>query len=139
MRQKLYIESTVWYQMVNYASSGFKDRSEEMFELIKKKEYEIYISNIVLEEIALNSRKYRDKLLDLIKKFKPIVIFQDTDIEILAHAYTENAFSKKRKADVICDSFHAAIATAANIPYMVSYNYRNFLNTSIQEHIKCAQ
>ncbi len=136
MRQKLYIESTVWYQMVNYVSSGFKERTEEMFELIKENKYEIYISNIVLEEISLNNKKYREKLYSLIKKYKPLVIFENKDIELLAHAYTENAFSEKKKVDVICDAFHAAIATVANITYMVSYNYRNLLNIGIQEHMK---
>ncbi len=136
MRQKLYVESTVWYQMVNYASSGFKERTEEMFDLIKQDKFEIYISNIVLEEIARNGKKYRDKLFNLIKKYKPLVIFENKDIEILAHAYTENAFTDRNKCDVICDAFHAAIATAANITYMVSYNYRNLLNIGIQEHIK---
>lgn len=136
MRQKLYIESTVWYQLVNYASSGFKDRAEEMFNLIGKDNYEVYISNIVLEEIALNSSKYRERLFSLIKKYKPIVIFQDQDIELLAHAYTEHAFKGIHKQDVICDAFHAAIATAANINYMVSYNYRYLLNIGIQEHMK---
>jgi CRISPR/Cas system endoribonuclease Cas6 (RAMP superfamily) len=37
---------------------------------------------------------------------------------------------------VICDAFHAAIATVANINYMVSYNYRYLLNIGIQEHMK---
>jgi predicted nucleic acid-binding protein len=136
MRQKLYIESTVWYQLVNYASSGFKERAEEMFNLIGKGNYEIYISNIVLEEIALNNRKYRERLFSLIKKYKPVVVFQDQDIELLAHAYTEHAFKGIHKQDVICDAFHAAIATAANINYMVSYNYRYLLNIGIQEHMK---
>ncbi len=136
MRQKMYVESTVWYQLVNYASSGFKDRAEEMFNLIGKGNYEIYISNIVLEEIALNSKKYKDRLFSLIKKYKPVVIFHDNDIELLAHAYTENAFKGINKQDVICDAFHAAIATAANINYMVSYNYRYLLNIGMQEHMK---
>jgi predicted nucleic acid-binding protein len=122
--------------MVNFEGSGFKDRAEEMFDLVQKDKYEIYISNIVLEEIALNSKKYQEKLNKLIKKFKPIVLFQNRDIEILAHAYTENAFKERKKYDVICDSFHAAIAIAANINYMVSYNYRNLLNITIQEHLK---
>jgi predicted nucleic acid-binding protein len=136
MRQKLYVESTVWYQLVNYASSGFKDRAEEMFYLIEKGNYEIYISNIVLEEIALNNRKYRERLFSLIKKYKPVVIFQDKDIELLADAYTEHAFKGIHKQDILCDAFHAAIATAANINYMVSYNYRYLLNIGIQEHMK---
>lgn len=121
--------------MVNYSSSEFKERAQQLFDLIGQKKYEIYISNIVLEEIGHNTRIYRNKLEELIKRYKPVVIFQNDETELLAGAYTENAYKSKKVSECLCDAFHAAIATAANISYMVSYNYRNLLNINVLEHI----
>jgi predicted nucleic acid-binding protein len=121
--------------MVNYSASEFKERTTQLFNLIDQKKYEIYISNIVLEEIALNGSRYRHRLEDLIKKHRPLVLFQNEETELLASAYMENVYHDKNKKDVACDALHAAIATISNISYMVSYNFRHLMNVSILEHI----
>jgi predicted nucleic acid-binding protein len=135
LKQKIYIESTVWYQLVNYSSSEFKERAAQLFMLIDQDKYEIYISNIVLEEIALNGARYRKRLEEIISKYKPLVLFQNEDTELLASAYMENAYKTREPTSVVCDALHAAIATVSNISYMVSYNYRHLLNIEVLEHI----
>ncbi len=135
IRQKIYIESTVWYQMVNYASSEFKSMARQLFGLIEENHYDIYISNIVLEEIYLNDRKYRRKLLDLIARYKPLLLVQNSEADDVAAAYIENAFKQRKREGVLVDSYHAAIATVANISYIVSYNYRNLLKVQTLAHM----
>lgn len=135
MKQRLYIESTVWYQMVNYSSSEYKKRAEQLFKLIEEKKYDIYISNIVLEEIGKNSDRYRGRLEELLEQYKPTVIIENIDTEMIAHTYLEHAYKSFDRKDVICDAYHAALATTANISYMVSYNYKHFLNISILDHL----
>ncbi len=130
MHKKIYIESTVWYQMVNYKTSEFKERALQLFDLINRESYDIYISNVVLEEIALNTKRYRNKLEELIKKFKPIVIVQNEEAKNIAEAYLENTYRKKKRNESIIDALHAAIATASNISYIVSFNYVNLLNVN---------
>jgi predicted nucleic acid-binding protein len=134
MRQKIYVESTVWYQMVNYSDSEFKDTAKQLLSLIEEARYETYISNAVLEEISLNSSKYRKKLEELIKRCKPLVLVQNADSEDIAAAYVENAFRHRDRAEVLADAHHAAIATVANISYVASYNYRNLLSVRTLEH-----
>ncbi|MFP4416264.1 MAG: hypothetical protein ACOC4C_03590 [Fibrobacterota bacterium] len=135
IRQKVYIESTVWYQMVNYSSSEFQAMARQLFRLIEEDHYDIYISNIVLEEMYLNDRKYRKKLLDLIAKYKPLLLVQNSEADDIAAAYIENAYKDRKREEVLVDSYHAAIATTANISYVVSYNYRNLLNVQTLAHI----
>ncbi len=135
MRQRIYIESTVWYQMVNYADSEFKEMARQLFSLIKEERYETYISNAVLEEISCNSKKYRKRLEELIGKYKPVVLVQNADVDDIAAAYVENAFRHRRRDEVLADAYHAAIATVANISYIASYNYRNLLSVRTLEHM----
>jgi predicted nucleic acid-binding protein len=134
IRQKIYIESTVWYQMVNYAGSEFKETARQLFELVDQERYEVFISDIVLEEIACNSGKYRKKLEQLIGKYKPKVLLQNASSDDIAQAYAENAFLKRDRAEIIVDACHAAIATIANISYMASYSYRTLLNVQNLAH-----
>lgn len=135
MTSKVYIESTVWYQMVNYSDSGFKDRAQQLFDLLSEKEFSVFISNIVLEEISFNGKKYRKRLEELLKKYKPKIILQSQETDDIAMAYIENAYRGRPRSSVIVDAFHAAIATTANITYMASFNYRNLLNVKVTEHM----
>ncbi|MBD3241572.1 MAG: PIN domain-containing protein [Chitinivibrionales bacterium] len=135
LSQRIYLESTVWYQMANYASSEFKNRAEELFGLIEEERYTVYVSNVVLEEIAHDAPKYRERVEELMRKYKPLVIMQHPDADDVAMAYMENAFARRKDHHCIVDAFHAAVAVTSNITYMATYNYRNLLNVRILEHI----
>jgi predicted nucleic acid-binding protein len=135
MRQRIYIETTVWYQMVNYSTSEFKENSQRLLQLVKEEHYELYISNVVLEEISLNSKKYRERLEALLEEHKPIVLMQNGHAEDMAAAYVENAFKGRERNDVLVDMMHMAVATTANISYVSTYNYRNLLKVGVLEHV----
>jgi predicted nucleic acid-binding protein len=135
LRQRIYLETTVWYQMANYASSGFKGRVEQLFSRIEKEDYSIFISDVVLEEFTFNSKKYRARVEELITRFRPTVVLQGSDADIVSAAYIENAFRNRESEEVVVDAYHAAVAVTSNITYMASYNYRNLLNVRILEHL----
>lgn len=135
LSQRIYLESTVWYQMANYASSEFKNRAEQLFRLIEEENYTVYISNVVLEEIAYDAPKYRQRVEELISKYKPLVVMQHPDADDLAQAYMENAYARRDDHHCLVDAFHAAVAIISNITYMATYNYRNLLNVRVLEHI----
>jgi predicted nucleic acid-binding protein len=134
MAQRIYIETTVWYQMVNYADSEFKEMAQRLFKLIERERFETFISNTVLEEISFNSPKYRARLEELIEKYKPTVLVQNAEAEDIASAYIENAFRSRVRTEVLADAHHAATATVANISYVASYNYRNLLSVRAIEN-----
>jgi predicted nucleic acid-binding protein len=133
--QRVYLESTVWYQLANYTSSEFKERAEQLLGLVSGNEFSIFISAIVLEELTYNSKKYRTRVESLLRKHKPTVVIPNHESETLAQAYIENAFADRKQCDVIVDALHAAIATSANTAYVASYNYRNLLNVQTMAHI----
>jgi predicted nucleic acid-binding protein len=133
--QHVYVESTVWYQMANYASSEFKERTEQLFRLVEQQDYTVYISNIVLEELTFNTSKYRRRVEELLAKYQPLVLLQSAEADSLAQAYIENAYKGRTLSEIIADAYHAATAITSNITYMSSYNYRNLLNIRILEHI----
>jgi predicted nucleic acid-binding protein len=134
-KKRIYVETTVWYQMVNYSESEFKETAKQLFRLVEEDRYEIFISNIVLEEIGLNRTKYKKKLEKLLKEYKPHILVQNDEVEDIAAAYMENAYRGRNREDVYADAFHAAICCVANISYIVSYNYRHLLNVDAIEHL----
>jgi hypothetical protein len=71
----------------------------------------------------------------LLAHYRPMVIMHPPGTDDLALAYLENAFKNSRPRDVLVDALHAAIATASNIPYMATYNYRNLLSIKRQEQM----
>jgi hypothetical protein len=90
---------------------------------------------VVLEELTYNARKYRSRVEELLRRYKPLVLLQTTEADDLAQAYVENAFPRRARHDVLVDAMHAAIATTANITYMAAYNYRNLLNVKVLAHL----
>jgi predicted nucleic acid-binding protein len=132
---RVYLESTVWYQLANYSGSEFKNRAQQLIELLGHSDYTFYVSTLVLEELAYNSRTYRLRVEDLLRKHRPVVIVPTTEAEMLAEAYVENAFPKRERREVLADAMHAAVAVTAGLTYMASYNWRNLLNVHTLAHI----
>jgi predicted nucleic acid-binding protein len=133
--QRVYLESTVWYQLANYSSSEFKDRARQLFDLVEQKTYAVYISTIVLEELALSQPKYRRRLEELLTRYRPSLIVQNVEADDIAAAYLENSYKAMDPASVVVDALHIALATTANISYVATYNYRYMLNVRILQHI----
>ncbi len=135
MRHRIYVESTVWYQMANFSDSELKDRVGQFFEYASAGRYSFCISNVVLEELEKNNERYRIRVEELLARYKPQVFMQNGETEDVADAYIENAFKGRPVEDVFGDAMHAAAATTGNISYMASWNWRHLLNVRYIENI----
>lgn len=83
----IYIDTSVWNFYFAEDAPEKKQITEDFFHRIEI--YNIYISNIVIEEILQADENKKNLLLDLIKRYKPTVLLYRDEIKHLAERYLE--------------------------------------------------
>lgn len=128
---KLYLETSV-INFLNAEDAPEKMKiTREFFNLLGA--YEIYISDIVLFEVEQASKEKREKLIDIIKKYKMKALESSETIEKLADLYIkENLIPKKYYNDAL----HIAIATKYKMDAIVSWNLTHIVRFKTKIGIK---
>jgi len=131
-RPKLYLETSVWNFFFADDAPEKKEITLKFFKKIETKEYEIFISDIVIEEIRRAEPQKRRVLLELVEKYKPKILEIDIEVEYLTKAYiNEDIFSANREED----AKHAAVATIHEIDALISWNLKHLANFNKMEKI----
>ena len=99
-------------------------------------DFDVYISDVVLNEIDKTTNLERkNALLDIIKKY-PIKFLENIDsdeIINLAKEYIENGILPK-KSEI--DALHVAISTVNQIDILLSWNYKHLANFNRKKKIQ---
>ncbi len=122
---KLYIETSTWNFFFADDAPREMDVTKEFFDLIQKGCYEVYISDVVLDEIRDAPETKKDQLLGLVEKCNPIEIEVTSEAKDLAAKYIEKKIVPEKKEN---DALHVAIATVNEVDAIVSWNYRHLAN-----------
>jgi predicted nucleic acid-binding protein len=118
--------------------SAFFDNKKPIRQLItekwienESKNYDIYISTLVLDEINKNSDEgLKIKMLDLLNNLSATVLEIDDEAEKLANNYRKEILSKE-----INDTLHIATATVNKINAILSWNFKHIVNLKTIETI----
>ncbi len=138
MKDKIYIETSV---VSHYTAKRSKDirvlahqlTTEDMWEQLSN--FDVYISDIVIEEARKGSENQAFDRLNAIKDFQ---VLNTTDEEI----NLANILLSKKALPAKCqdDALHIAIATVNNIGFIVTLNFKHinnpFMKNKIREIIK---
>jgi len=127
MKKKLYIETSVWNQLVHTDRPDWKHVAERFFRTCERGLYELYVSIILMDEIELAQAAVRDKLLKRIQKLSPEVLEYDKEAKDLTALYQEAEIIKSRKSNVIADLAQVAIAATNGIKHIVSFNCKHLV------------
>ncbi len=129
---KLYLETSVWN--FYYADDALDQKMStlQFFEQIKKGAYEIFISEVVLKEIARASHRKRELLLQLIAEYRPQELDVNEAVLELADQYLAQGILPMT-ADA--DSKHAAVATVYELDALISWNLKHLANLRKMEKI----
>jgi predicted nucleic acid-binding protein len=131
-RLQLYLETSVWNFYFADDAPEKKDITISFFEKVKQGEYEIFISDAVIVEIARATADKERLLLNLIKKYQPNRLMINEPIIELAYKYiTEGALPSNKTEDAI----HAATATFYELDALISWNLRHLSNLRKMEMI----
>ncbi len=120
---KLYLETSV----PNFL---FAEDAPEKQEITKKffkndiKKYELFLSDLVLDEIAKSPKEKKEKMQEVISKLKFKELKVDDESEQLAKKYIQARIIPERYKN---DALHIAIAVVNDIDVIVSWNMRHIV------------
>src|SRR3989304_5606354 len=100
---KLYMETSVWNFYFADDAPEKKEVTLQFFQKLENNEYDIYISQLVFDEIERASKEKRTLLTDLIEKFNPEELKITEKVLLLANKYITEFALPKRAID---DSTH---------------------------------
>ena len=120
----LYLETSVWNFI--YAEDALEKQAatKQFFKEIKEGRYEIYISNLVYDEIADTRGPKRRQLEELIQEYKPIQVASNEKVQELVEVYLKSGVVPKGSEE---DAYHIAYAVAHNLDVIVSWNLRHIV------------
>ena len=120
MKAKIYLDTSV-------ISALFDDRTPERLAMTsilwsKLSDYEIFISELVLEELERTNDQIRDKMFSAIKNF--IVLKISKEAEELAQIYVKQGIFPEKYFD---DALHVALASVNQIGILLSWNFSHLV------------
>ncbi|HIE36264.1 MAG TPA: PIN domain-containing protein [Candidatus Omnitrophica bacterium] len=122
---KLYIETSVWNFFFADDAPEKKEITREFFNSITKGVYEIFISEVVIEEINNAPKSKKLRLFSLINKYNPINLEITEETEELAELYLNHRVLPPKKNS---DALHVAIATVFEMDALITWNYSHLAN-----------
>ena len=131
-KPQLYLETSVWNFIFADDAPEKKEITLRFFDKIKKGEYEIFISDVVIEEIGRAIDEKRNLILNVIKDYKPQKLVVNEEVVELAKNYISEGILPQEKFE---DSTHAAIATIFEMDALISWNLRHLANLKKMEMI----
>lgn len=131
-RPQLYLETSVWNFYFADDAPEKKVITHRFFDKIKQGEYEIFVSDVVIEEIGRADNKKRQLLLNIIKEYHPKRLMINEEVVELAKKYIAEGVLPASKIE---DTIHAAVATIFEMDALISWNLKHLSNLKKMELI----
>jgi len=126
-KPRLYLETSVWNFIFADDAPEKKQITLAFFDKVKDGEYEIFISDIVIQEIERADEDKQQQLFESIEQYKPKMLEINDDIGRMAREYISEGILPQTKLD---DATHAAVATVHRLDALISWNLKHLANYS---------
>jgi len=130
---KIYIDTSVWNFIYADDAPEKKEITLQFFERIDQ--FDIFVSNIVIEEIEQADDKKRNLLEMLLAEYKPTVLEMNDEIIKISNVYIDRGIITPKKRN---DALHIAYTTFYEIDILLSWNYRHLANIFKKKKIQIA-
>jgi predicted nucleic acid-binding protein len=126
----VYIETSVW--SFAFAKDVPEYRADTMvfLDLCRKRLFEPYVSNTVLNEIQFAQPPLRKRLEELLRGVKPVLLPWLPEADDLSETFVREKAVPPSKPQ---DARHVAIAMAHGLDVLVSWNFRHIVNLRREE------
>lgn len=132
-KQKIYLDtSVISYLYQEDAPEKMRD-TLKLWEIFKKQKYEVYISDIVLNEIYECNEEKLKILLNYLNQVDYIVVRTDEDTIELAEKFIDFGILKQKSFD---DCQHIAAAILAGCDIITSWNFKHIVNVKTVRGVK---
>lgn len=137
-KPKLYLETSMFSFYYEERTTGlylkWKTQVHEIFDLIKRGEFEPYSSRYSLEEIGNESKKIkREQMLNLMPEYDIKILDPTEEAERLADKYIEKQVLSPIH---LVDVQHIAIAVVNGLDYIVSMNFRHLARLWTNDRVR---
>lgn len=122
---ELYIETSTWNFLFANDAPEKREITKAFFNVVDTGAYEIYISEIVINEILRAPLGLRRNLMSVIEKYQPIQLETNSETRQLARAYIQAKVVPVRKVE---DALHVAVATVEGVDAVISWNFDHLAN-----------
>lgn len=114
----------MWNFLLVDDASDKREATELFFVEISSGKYEIYISEAVRAEVVVAPEVKRRALFDVIKRYDPITLEQDEEVQSLAEMYVENGVLSRNH---FTDLLHLAYASVNGMYALISWNMNHLV------------
>ena len=130
MKKKVYIESTIPSYLASRPSrdlitAGHQQITQEWWEN-RRKDFDIYISQFVIDEISLGDSETAKKRLSIISRFKQLDLTDD--VRALAKIIIDAGIIPVKSA---IDAAHISVATIHEMQFLLTWNCKHLANGEI--------
>jgi predicted nucleic acid-binding protein len=125
LSMRLYLDTSVLGAMFDDEPPDRKEKARLFFQRVKIRKDTLYISDVVLDEIARAPERLQFSLNRVVKEVQPLVLPESGETLALAQAYVESRVVPVSSRD---DARHVAIATVAGMEALVSWNFKHIVN-----------
>jgi len=130
---ELYLETSVWNFCFADDTPEKRDATLAFFDGLAASPYEIFISQVVSEEIAEAEPVKRRQLLELLDRYRPVILDITEEVVELATQYRIHSAIPENKIE---DALHVACATVSELDAVISWNMKHIANLRRQERIQ---
>lgn len=119
------METSAWNYYFADDTPNEREITREFFSLVDKQIFDIYFSEVVIEEINRAQEPKKGELFKLIQRCSPVNLELTSEAKELAQRYLQEGIVPPRKKE---DAAHVAIATVEEMDVVISWNYRHLAN-----------
>ncbi len=131
IREEIYVETSVWNFIFADDAPEKKAATEVFFRQIS--DVDLYISDVVLEEIKKADERKRKQLLKAIDDYSPIMCKESATVFELADEYLKRGIFPKKYRD---DARHVAYASVQGLNAIVSWNFQHIVKLKTKREVR---
>lgn len=124
-RLRVYIETSVWSFAFAEDAPDYRADTELFFERCRQGVFDLFVSDVVLRELARAREPLRRQLVDLVADIHPAVFAVSADAERLAQGFVDQGVVPRGKPE---DARHVAAAFDQRLDLLVSWNFKHIAN-----------
>jgi len=132
---RIYLDTSVINFLFHEDVPEFRKITETFFENhVRRGEYAVYVSDVVLEEIGETpDEARRDRLLGVIRDYRLSILPLTEEASQLAATYMAGGAIPPAKIE---DARHVAIATCSQMDILLSWNFKHLANIRKQVAVR---
>lgn len=129
-KSKLYLDTSVPNAYFDEKNPYRQEITRQFW--LKLKEYQIFISDLVIREMeAAGDKKLRENLINLVKDFE-LLSTKDEEIRILSGEYVSRRIIPVKHIE---DATHIAVAVINSVDILASWNFEHIVKLKTKKEV----